>query len=321
MKSYHVAAGVSLTAICLVLAACGKSDVDSTPDPTPTPTTSPTPTATPTYLTMAQVNATGGDKYYNPAGVKWQTLGPATGATAFLPSNVITFEYLATGNTYRVTRAVPTPSPTPSPLPSPIAVEFPAGSGTTIGQTTTFVKTNGTATDTLKLITPRQAGIDLTYTRFLAFDHDDTGTADDLHYRTAYGVLTYVGDVPRTGTASYFTTVLGTATRGGTDYVLDGDSTGTFSVNFAGAADQVTTTLNLNGRQDSASPAVSFGTLNGTGSIAGIGFAGNLTATAGGSGQFGGAFFGPQAAEYGYSWLFSGTDFTAEGFAGGKKNP
>ena len=34
-----------------------------------------------------------------------------------------------------------------------------------------------------------------------------------------------------------------------------------------------------------------------------------------------GDFFGPQAAEYGYAWYLNGSDFTANGFASGKKNP
>ena len=64
-----------------------------------------------------------------------------------------------------------------------------------------------------------------------------------------------------------------------------------------------------------------FGSLSGKGTIAGVGFTGTLTGTGSTTGEFGGGFFGPKAAEYGYAWDFTGSDFTAEGFASGKKTP
>jgi hypothetical protein len=200
-------------------------------------------------------------------------------------------------------------------------VSWGAGTGTVVDQTTTFTKTTGSVTDTLFLIVPQQGGVDLTYTRFLGYDHDDTGTASDLHYKTAYGVLTYPADRPTTGTATYTTTVIGNATRGSTNYLLNGSSTGTFSADFAN--NKITTTIDIKGKDSDVSPVTDFGTVSGTGTIAsgGPAFTGTLTGAGSTTGALGGAFFGPQAAEFGYAWYFNGTDFAADGYAAGKKNP
>lgn len=336
MSSKGYAAGVSLAAICISLAACGKGDVDSTPTPTPTP--SPTATATqgpsPDYLTVDQIMAKGGDKTFTNAGVKYQSLSPKSGEATFGPGNSLVLQYFETGNTYRISRpnpaATPTPTPTPTPAPTPtptptatatpIQVNFDAASGTTNGQVTTFTKTTGSVVDTLFLIVPQNEGVNLTYTRFATYVHDEPGTASDLTYRTVYGSLTQNGDMPLSGTATYSTNVLGTATRSGTSYLLDGTSTGTFSVAFTGTGGTITNTLDIKGKENPGSSVTNFGTFTGTGAIAGSGFTGTLTGSGSATGGFGGAFFGPRAAEYGYGWYVTGSDYQADGYASGVKN-
>lgn len=336
--------GASLAAIALGLAACG-GGVDSTPTPTPSPTPTPgptptpspgatptpvptpTPTATAPYLTMTEIDALGGDKLFTNPGVRWVTRTPTTGGARFGSSNTsLLFEYLATGNTYKITSSIPIPGPTPVPTPSPspsfstVTANFVKTSGVVTGKTTTFTATTGSVVDTLMLIVPQQAGVDLTYTRFLTYNHDDTGTANDLNYRTVYGFLTQTSDMPNTGSATYTSTITGNAARGGTNYMLDGNSTGTFTVDFTVGGGTVTTAIDIAGKENSGAALTSFGTASGTGTISANGFFGDLTGT-GGAGAFGGGFFGPRAAEYGYAWFFDGTDYTADGYSAGKKNP
>jgi hypothetical protein len=68
--------------------------------------------------------------------------------------------------------------------------------------------------------------------------------------------------------------------------------------------------------------------LTGTGALGSVkpGFAGTLTGSGSVTGSFAGAFFGPQAAEFGYDFLIGGTTasgraFTAVGGAAGNKDP
>ncbi|MBO9603222.1 MAG: transferrin-binding protein-like solute binding protein [Novosphingobium sp.] len=337
MKSSRLALGVSAIAfVGMVVTGCsGSGGPNSTPTPSPTPTPTPggTPTPTPsaTYSTVAEIDAADGDKRYNAVGVRWQVQTSPTGRGKFADGTSFTFDYVKSDNTYRVSyptpapsgspapTPTPTPTPTPSTTPSPTVIAFSAGSGVTVGDTTTYTKSSGSTTDTMRVIVPQQGGVDLTYTRFLAFDHDETGTASDWHYRTVYGILTYASDRPTTGTATYSTSIYGDATRASTDYLLTGNSSGTFSVDFAG--NTVTSTLDLKGRSDPSSSLVDFGSFTGSGTIVGVGYTGTLTGSNSASGEFGGAFFGPQAAEYGYAWYLNGSDFTANGFASGKKNP
>ena len=100
-----------------------------------------------------------------------------------------------------------------------------------------------------------------------------------------------------------------------------GNSTGTFSVDFSKGTGAITTSLSLAGKQDPSSSLVNFGTINGTGDLAGVTYIGTLKDSATGTGAFAGALFGPYAAEFGYAWYFNGSDYVANGFAGGKQNP
>lgn len=172
------------------------------------------------------------------------------------------------------------------------------------------------------------------------------------------GSPTLVSDMPKTGSANYTIGVGGTAivTRapgsdlgapfppsspgsgsGGvttivdatpyppgmepvtTTYSLSGNSSGTFSANFASGA--INTTLTLAGTvAGSAAAPVNFGTFTGTGTLTsgGPGYTGTLTGTPA-DGIFSGAFFGPQALETAFGYFLSGTKFSAAGGAGGTK--
>lgn len=104
-----------------------------------------------------------------------------------------------------------------------------------------------------------------------------------------------------------------------TTYALSGNSSGTFSANFASGA--INTTLTLAGTVvGSAAAPVNFGTFTGTGTLTsgGPGYTGTLIGTPA-DGIFSGAFFGPQALETAFGYFLSGTKFSAAGGASGTK--
>ena len=135
------------------------------------------------------------------------------------------------------------------------------------------------------------------------------------------GQETAAANVPRTGSGNYSGIVDGYASIGGTGYRLLG-STGTLSASFASGT--IATTLSLRGNSDFLTGTLgsvqNFGTLNGTGTIAGgtSNYSGALTGL-GMNGQFAGGFFGPVANETGYSFSATGNVDTIAGVFVGKQ--
>lgn len=298
----RLATGVSLAALGLTLAACGGGGVNSTPTPTP----SPAPAPAPTYSTFSEVMGAAGDKSFQTAGVAYQN----TSVFSAVPLGTqFKLEYVAASNTYRVIRG------------SEAAVSFDASAG--VGSGAGIVRYDAPGGATLFLLTPHVGGVPLTYTRHATFGQlSGPSSSGNL---AVYGVLTKDGDMPRSGSATYSVAVSGMATQPDqSSYLLTANTTGTFSANFGGGT--VAAGIDLKATKIGTPGEVSLGTLGGTGAISSSGpsFTGSLAGTGAsapaGSGQFSGAFFGPQAAEFGYAWYFDGATLHAQGYASGKKN-
>jgi hypothetical protein len=135
------------------------------------------------------------------------------------------------------------------------------------------------------------------------------------------GQETAATSMPRTGSGNYSGIVDGYASVGGMGYRLLG-STGTLTASFASGT--IATTLSLRGNSDFLTGTLgsvqNFGTLNGTGTIAGgtSSYSGTLTGL-GMNGQFAGGFYGPVANETGYAFSASGGSDTIAGVFVGKQ--
>lgn len=307
MKNSRMAYTASTLALAFLLAACGGGGGGIASTPTPTPGTGGTPTPTPpppTYLTLAQIIAQGGDRSFDTGGVEY-----STGDNFAKNGKIDKFgagphvAYQASTGNYTVSE----PGATTVVFNDPHDVLVRSDDNSWLG----FRNGNSNFT----ILVPQINGIVLSYTLL-------GNWSDPQTIRVGVGgVPTLRSDVPVSGTASYLTGVGGSIIpHGGTSLALPGSgASGTFSVNFASAT--VSTTMVLKGTDPNTSTAFDFGTLTGSGMIdsGGPGFSGTLS-QAGGSGLFSGAFFGPQATEFGYAWVFQGGNFDGAGVNVGKKN-
>ncbi|MBO9603218.1 MAG: transferrin-binding protein-like solute binding protein [Novosphingobium sp.] len=300
MKIGRVATGAALLPLGLMLTACGGGAVDSTPTPTPTPT----PVA---YDTVEQTLAKRGDKSFVTGGTKWHGVYGVseTGYQAMPLGSDLTIEYVASLDAYRVTEKGG------AGYVLPLSLEQYGGPHEVV-----YYSPGPDDEVLLRVIVPTLNKVPLSYTRFASFGHHDLSTHDYETYVVAWGVPTQAGDMPKAGTATYTLQLGGTVSKDGMVYPVS-DSPATFYANFGNGT--VATTLTLSDEVDDAVTVL--GTLNGTGSIASSGFSGTLTGGDGGSGVFGGGFFGPQAAEVGFTWWYDGSVLQrAQGEAAGVKH-
>jgi len=125
------------------------------------------------------------------------------------------------------------------------------------------------------------------------------------------GFETVRSDLPRTGTASYTSYVTGAAIGPDREYPVEGSVS--ITADFANAS--VSTALALK------SGGQGIGNFNGVAPIdSGTSrFKGDLTANGTTQGSFSGSFFGPQAAEVGYTYRVQTSIGTVDGGAVGKK--
>ena len=173
------------------------------------------------------------------------------------------------------------------------------------------------------LTIPSANGVALTYTRFATFY--TAGAAPLDGHAFVFGVQTQASDVPTTGTATYTGVAGGTAILAGSPSGASlAGSTATLTANFG--AGSISTVLALIMTPGGGTPTA-LDTLTGIGSLGAVkpGFSGTLTGSGSVTGNFAGAFFGPQAAEFGYDFLVGGTTaaglgFTGIGGAAGKKD-
>jgi hypothetical protein len=201
------------------------------------------------------------------------------------------------------------------------------GTGGSSAAVSLYEKTSGTRTDQLALFNPgpTNTALALSYVSYGAWQSivDNGATLDVAQQFFVFGVRQSATQ-PSTGSASYQTQPDGFWVTPGAAYSLGGTSS--FTANFSNMT--VATTLNLTGTSITNGATKSLGAFNGSGTIAALGgaFNGNLTQSgtdADGnvySGNFAGAFFGPQGQEVGYTFRLTGTGGQAVGAVVGKAN-
>jgi hypothetical protein len=197
---------------------------------------------------------------------------------------------------------------------------------------------NGEFVSRFSLNTPSPNGVDLSYTRTGEWNSRADTAVGGRSYFAVGGVPTIASDMPRTGTATYGATrvsgiafLRNPAFNGGNEFphTLDGSSAN-FSADFADGS--VRSQLVLSGRPAVSGqqlPPIFIGNFVGNGRIisGSNAFSGTLSPVGGSTltGSFQGAFFGPQAAEYGLAFslggTFNGGAFTADGTQAGALAP
>lgn len=297
-----VRAFLSCLALPLILSACGgdgSSGVSSTPPP-------------PTYTKLSSL---AGDQDFQSSGVHFsyannQTSGQSTQAFG----RGVAIKYTAATDTYTLL------------APDGTSTVFASGSNSapSAGATSPSGAVSRSAgSDTFSLTPAAVNGVTLSYTATADWNHIVNGVQSQ--YFAVTGVPTVASDMPRSGTATYQTSVTGMAsTCACVPTTLQQGSTASFSADFG--AGTVTTTLNLVGSGINR-PPVSYGSFTGSGTItAGSpGFSGTLASAPGNStaatGAFSGAFFGPQATEMGYGWFVTSglNGFNAQGVVTGTR--
>jgi hypothetical protein len=162
------------------------------------------------------------------------------------------------------------------------------------------------------LSVPSVNGVELTYTRFATVFTVGMPVGFDGH-AVVFGVPTQESDVPTSGTATY-TGVAGGSTilANGASASLDG-STASLTADFSTGSISTVLALMMTPVGGTIAP---LDVLSGTGSLGAIkpGFSGTLTGSGTVAGNFGGAFFGPKAAEFGYDFVVGGTNAAGAGF-------
>ena len=294
----------------LTLSACGGSGGGLATLPTPTP--APTPTPGPTYTKFADLT---GDQLFQTASVTMPIASNIDGAINS-PSQAFgsgyTIDFDAATNSYTVSGVMN------------------VATGAPVTHSQTFVQSEITRNDADALIfskpstgapnvfiisVPKVNSVPLTYTRISAWNTGSSSTPNIFAF-AMLGVPTKASDVPTTGSATYKTGVGGvasTAAAASAPVFYDlSHSTATLSANFATGSITTDLTLTgvlfnpLTGGATAGQPDVALGIFNGTGLLnAGANtFGGSFVpangATALGSSNFFGAFFGPQALEFGY---------------------
>jgi hypothetical protein len=303
------AAQVSALTLGLMLAGCGDGSGGGVVSTGPGPAS---------YTKIADLT---GDHTFQTAGVQYNTAptGFANSSTQALGSGV-TIAYTASTNSYKLTAPDGStttfgPADLASNSPPPLSVPPPAN-------TQQWFRNNGTTSDSFRLTVPQVNGVALSYTVVADWEHVNNLGQTGVARIAIGGMPTLASDMPRTGSATYATAVTGTANRGGISDSLTGNSTATFSADFAHGS--VTTALNLVRSGLNVQP-LALGSFNGTGTISSTGpdFTGTLsggdTSGIAATGAFAGAFFGPKALEMGYAWYVSGGAFSAVGAVTGVK--
>jgi hypothetical protein len=267
------------------------------------------------YTKLAEMT---GDRTFQSGGIRAaNSNGILTGQDSQAYGSGVVISYTAASGSYTLTAPDGTTatfssnSGTPPP-PPPLTPPSPPN-------TQTFYS----GSDRLILTSPTVSGVALSYTFLGEWTHTENGVGQT--YVAVAGVPTVAGDMPKSGTANYQTSIDGSAQRCSnctTKYGLAPNSTATFSANFG--AGTVATTLNLVGTAGNQVP-FAFGSYSGTGtnSSSGPRFSGRLTSDPSNpnsaTGAFSGAFFGPQAKEMGYAWYLTGLNILAHGVVTGTK--
>ncbi len=181
-----------------------------------------------------------------------------------------------------------------------------------------FRATSGTVTDDVTLygnaLTQAPsvpAPIALSHTSFGLWKRSDSASGTTTQTFFVYGTPTGTAAMPRSGSATYQATASGLVMTGVAVPPTYSEFTGTATLSANFSANSISTTLDLGSR----------GTFQGLGSISADQFSGTFNAPYPNysSGAFAGGFFGPNAAEVGYT--FSLLFFNPDPFAGASPQP
>lgn len=321
----------------MILVGCGGGSVNSTPAPvTPSPTPAPTPTPTPTPTPMPAPT---------PTPTPPPTLPPTTSGTLadayksdqdfrtgsaeviatpdlfqtrnglYSASSGLRLYYDAATSTYTVSNATGAP--------------FDFGMGNESGSNTSFRQFGINQTDGVRRLRVLRTGasnptLALSYASYGVWEYDaHYGSGPDGNDRTFFyfGVPTAAEDMPRTGGGNYSGVAEGRLYDGPRKFDLRG--TVSLLADFAQAT--LSTGLDLTEYNTNGSiPPIALERITGTASITASSnqFDGTLATVSNGYvGSFRGAFFGPQADEFGYSFAINSPDLTrlGVGVAVGKK--
>ncbi len=180
------------------------------------------------------------------------------------------------------------------------------------------------AGDRLTLSIPTVDGVRLSYVRHGIFSVTNLAGLFDEFELFAFGDTTEGAGMPVSGMASYsntfYASISDVANPGSPSLYTADDSTGSASFIADFGLGRVYTSIDLNNAEHfiNANDVKDFGVLQGEGQIAAgsPAFSGDIT-SAGVTGGFEGAFFGPSADEVGMIFNVSGADFRTTGYVMG----
>ncbi|HEX8057170.1 MAG TPA: transferrin-binding protein-like solute binding protein [Novosphingobium sp.] len=289
--------------IGLALAGCGgagSGSVVSTPTPTPA-----------SYTKVIDMT---GDRTFQTAGVRYANTDPTSyiNGTAQSFGSGIAVAYTASTDSYKLTAPDGTTT-TVSPQNAQPAPSDAPNDRYWSNQDTFEVR------EFIALTVPKVNGVALSYTVIASWSRlERSKDSGYQNYLAVAGAPTIPSDMPRSGNATYATTVSGGVMQNGSGYGLGPGSSATFAADFG--RNTVATSLTLVSVADAGSAAIPFGTFNGSGMISstGPGFEGMLSGN-GTTGTFAGAFFGPKAVEMAYAWYLNGGNLSAAGTVVGVK--
>jgi hypothetical protein len=308
--------------LALPLAACGGgggSGPISTPAPSPAPAPTPTPTPTPTPApTPISINSPG-----SRTGVSF-TSGVLSNQYAGVYSGV---SFDAATNTSNVVffPSAGAPGGSADPNNTRTLSYGPAQATSSAGNFRVFQQSDPvdpTHTDTLRVSKPgaENTSIALTYTSF-AIQEVSNGSSFLQRDYFVFGSPT--ANVPVTGTGSYNGILEGTYYKidTGQTYILAGTSTLTADFSALTVAASINFTGSNIAPGQAGLAALQF---SGTGNIIstnpGTQYLGTMTAAGlPGSALFNGNFYGNNAEEFGYAFLYSGVNDRFNGIAVGKR--
>jgi hypothetical protein len=308
---------VAVCAAALLVGGCGGGGgarPAPVPPPAPTPTPSPPPedTAFPLSQTREFETIAATRTHRSTPALQPGVENVTPGAMTVSPRGPgLTIRYDAANQSYTVSRSGATVSFTASDRAAA------SDSGMDVYQ-----RQSGTVTDELRLSGnvrtggPSGAPVELTYLSYGMWLRRDSQTGDQRRDYLLFGFPTATGDMPRSGVASYRTTVSGNLLRinpGGSAVQGEIGGTATLSANFADGT--VSTSLSI-GRFITGE---SLGNYQGSAMISANQFSGSFT---GGpylvQGDFAGGFFGPGAREAGYAFRIE--RFNPDPYAGATIN-
>jgi hypothetical protein len=193
----------------------------------------------------------------------------------------------------------------------------PADITSTTANYTTYTKTSGSTTETLRLLNSGAPLISLTYVDYGRWRRATTasGTTSVNDTYVVFGTKSPSSAVT-SGTATYSTIVDGTFVNKTGSYAVSG--TGTFGADFT--AGTITYSTTASATPETTGTAFSFGTMAGTGSIATASSSFKGTGAVNGSGyamDVAGNFYGPAADEIGGLFHIKGNGGSGTGVIAG----